>query len=234
MYFTTNKRPPTLGRFLQVDPLADIQENQTSYQYGWNNPIRYNDPYGDCPFCVAFAVAAIGYFLAPTPVNAASNDKEGDAAKMTEARDNQGKWIVTTTTLAIAAGETVAEMAASEVVDQVSGEEPCACVDKGKSEDKRKETSREARREAMRDAGVPTSQPLIEDKETDSEDMIYLTRDGEHTVQDAKNDESHQGDPHWEVGPTKKDPSKKDGLNRSGRNNKPQMAKPKKKVYYEK
>jgi RHS repeat-associated protein len=42
---------PTLGRFLQVDPLAeaDIQYNQSPYQYTWNNPIRYSDAWGDCP-----------------------------------------------------------------------------------------------------------------------------------------------------------------------------------------
>ena len=84
----------------------------------------------------------------------------------------------------------------------------------------------------MRDAGIPTSQPLIPDKGTKSKDKVFTTRDKNHTVQDAKNDSSHPGQPHWEAGPTKKDPSSQDGLNRSGRNNKPQMGKPKSKVYY--
>ncbi|MCR9252373.1 MAG: DUF5615 family PIN-like protein [bacterium] len=41
----------TLGRFIQIDPLADAagQENHNSYHYSFNNPIMYNDPYGDCP-----------------------------------------------------------------------------------------------------------------------------------------------------------------------------------------
>ncbi len=40
-----------LVRFHQVDPLADQggQESLTSYQYGWNNPVRYNDPWGEMP-----------------------------------------------------------------------------------------------------------------------------------------------------------------------------------------
>ncbi len=41
----------TLGRFLQVDPKADVagQVGWTPYHYGFNNPIRYSDPMGDCP-----------------------------------------------------------------------------------------------------------------------------------------------------------------------------------------
>jgi RHS repeat-associated protein len=44
--------PPT-GRFLSVDPKPDVegQESLTTYQYGYNNPIRYSDPNGDCPGC---------------------------------------------------------------------------------------------------------------------------------------------------------------------------------------
>ena len=50
-----------LGRFTSVDPLAEVnpQESWTPYQYGYNNPIRYNDPYGDCPWCGALIGAAI-------------------------------------------------------------------------------------------------------------------------------------------------------------------------------
>lgn len=42
-----------LGRFMQVDPLADQagQESMTSYHFGLNNPILNNDPYGDCATC---------------------------------------------------------------------------------------------------------------------------------------------------------------------------------------
>jgi len=40
----------TTGRFLQVDPLADAadQEILTPYHYSLINPIRWNDPLGDC------------------------------------------------------------------------------------------------------------------------------------------------------------------------------------------
>ncbi len=50
-----------LGRFTSIDPLADAnpQESWTPYQYAYNNPIRYNDPYGDCPWCVGALVGAL-------------------------------------------------------------------------------------------------------------------------------------------------------------------------------
>ena len=49
-----------IGRFWQVDPAADVagQESWTPYQYGYNNPIRYNDPYGDCPWCIGALIGA--------------------------------------------------------------------------------------------------------------------------------------------------------------------------------
>ena len=51
----------TLGRFTSVDPLAEVnpQESLSTYQFGYNNPIRYNDPYGDCPWCFGAGIGAI-------------------------------------------------------------------------------------------------------------------------------------------------------------------------------
>jgi RHS repeat-associated protein len=42
---------PAMGRWWQVDPLADEADftSFTPYNYSFNNPIRYNDPLGDCP-----------------------------------------------------------------------------------------------------------------------------------------------------------------------------------------
>jgi RHS repeat-associated protein len=37
---------PALGRFMQVDPLASIYHNQSTYQYGNNDPIYWTDPSG--------------------------------------------------------------------------------------------------------------------------------------------------------------------------------------------
>ncbi len=52
---------PLIGRFGQIDPLTSTQEHLTPYQYGWNNPVFYTDPNGDCPNCVTAAIGgAIG------------------------------------------------------------------------------------------------------------------------------------------------------------------------------
>lgn len=47
-----------LGRFMQVDPLANEggQESLTPFQFGLNDPIRYNDPDGKCPICPAIPI----------------------------------------------------------------------------------------------------------------------------------------------------------------------------------
>jgi RHS repeat-associated protein len=43
-----------LGRFLTVDAMSTEPEqvDKSPYAYGWNNPVRYNDPDGKCPRCV--------------------------------------------------------------------------------------------------------------------------------------------------------------------------------------
>ena len=49
-----------LGRFHQIDPRPDDadQESLTPYQFSLNNPVRYNDPNGDCPTCLTGAIGA--------------------------------------------------------------------------------------------------------------------------------------------------------------------------------
>lgn len=62
---------PAMGRWWQIDPMADLPEQiaQSPYQYGWNNPIRYNDPNGDCPClipAIPWIVSAMEVLIAGT------------------------------------------------------------------------------------------------------------------------------------------------------------------------
>ena len=52
---------PTIGRFNSVDALADHpnQIGLSPYSAMWNNPIRYDDPDGNCPNCVTGGIGAV-------------------------------------------------------------------------------------------------------------------------------------------------------------------------------
>ena len=56
--YGTRMYDPALGRFMSVDKLADHlrQINRSPYAYGWNNPVYYNDPDGNCPQCISGAI----------------------------------------------------------------------------------------------------------------------------------------------------------------------------------
>ncbi|MGC8787967.1 MAG: RHS repeat-associated core domain-containing protein, partial [Anaerolineae bacterium] len=46
---------PSLGRFAQADTIVPVQTQGTQawdrYGYVNNNPLRYSDPSGHCPWC---------------------------------------------------------------------------------------------------------------------------------------------------------------------------------------
>ena len=53
---------PTLGRFLQPDPIVPEPGNPQAlnrYAYVYNNPLRYTDPTGHCPWCIALAIGVV-------------------------------------------------------------------------------------------------------------------------------------------------------------------------------
>jgi RHS repeat-associated protein len=64
-----------IGRFIQIDPDSEEgnQETLTPYQFGLNNPIRYDDPDGKCPPCLviyrAYRAIALLYSLLPKGSN---------------------------------------------------------------------------------------------------------------------------------------------------------------------
>jgi RHS repeat-associated protein len=264
-----------LGRFWQVDPRPDDgdQESLTTYQFGFDNPIRFNDPLGDVgeepdpPVSIAGVIANTAQglavsganFMAMTlglPVRATSGETFGEiGVEMRATNPTAGQALgylvqdgldglnVAGTVLTGGGGKALA-VGGGMLLAKTGGKAAInELVQNGKklvgtlgSEGNPFATSRQARREAMRQAGVPTSQSLIPDKATKSKDKVFLTRDKKYTVQDAKNDGSHQGQPHWEAGRTKANPNNPEGFERSGQGrsmaNKPQMRTPKGKSFY--
>ncbi|WP_028786131.1 RHS repeat-associated core domain-containing protein, partial [Terrimonas ferruginea] len=51
--FNARTYDPQMARFIQSDPLGEEagQESLSSYHFGFNNPVRYEDADGKCPIC---------------------------------------------------------------------------------------------------------------------------------------------------------------------------------------
>ncbi len=54
-----------IGRFIQADPASEEsgQESLSPYHFGLNNPVRYADPDGKCPPCIAWRISRGIYLL---------------------------------------------------------------------------------------------------------------------------------------------------------------------------
>lgn len=81
MYYRARYYAPGLGRFVSPDTLIpDEGRPQTlnRYAYVYNNPVRYTDPSGHCPFCLPLVALAVYMAVSlpgdsgPYPVDAAS------------------------------------------------------------------------------------------------------------------------------------------------------------------
>ncbi len=63
MFYNARWYDPALGRFAQADTIIPEQSQGTQawdrYAYVNNNPVRYNDPTGHCPWCVGAGVGLI-------------------------------------------------------------------------------------------------------------------------------------------------------------------------------
>ena len=62
-----------IGRFLSVDPVTALDGGQlhfNRYDYAYNNPYKFTDPDGRCPFCIPVIIFGAGALLHSEPANA--------------------------------------------------------------------------------------------------------------------------------------------------------------------
>ena len=65
-----------IGRWNQIDPKADSLYYMSPYNGMNNNPIRYNDPNGDCPWCVGALVGLAVEYTSQVVGNVMENGGE--------------------------------------------------------------------------------------------------------------------------------------------------------------
>ena len=76
---------PTLGRCLQPDPLVPEPGNPQGlnrYAYVYSNPLRYTDPTGHCPWCIALAIGIVFVGALVYPDIAYAPDLSADLSRL--------------------------------------------------------------------------------------------------------------------------------------------------------
>ncbi|MBT9484955.1 RHS repeat-associated core domain-containing protein [Sediminibacterium sp.] len=70
-----------LGRFIQIDPATEEgnQESLTPYHFSGNNPSRFNDPDGKCPWCWGAIIGAAVEYGSQVASNLASGKSLGES-----------------------------------------------------------------------------------------------------------------------------------------------------------
>jgi RHS repeat-associated protein len=77
---------PQLGRFWQIDPLAETTENWSPYAFANDNPILLNDPFGadtTCPGCLPEVVVTPPSPPPPSPIDVTPVDVSGGTPDVT-------------------------------------------------------------------------------------------------------------------------------------------------------
>jgi len=156
-----------IGRFIQIDPLIEEgnQETLTPYHFGGNNPILYNDPDGECPWCIIPIL--VGLLLNSQPANPPSskrNPTQEDLDRWNEAKRDQEIGLITTFTPARGAPgpSAVLRQVAKEKAKSEAKELQNKVIEKAKKfngeNDTQSGTNREALRKAKDQNGIPRSQ----------------------------------------------------------------------------
>ena len=222
---------PAIARWWQVDPKVDETYGWTPYNYGFNNPILYNDPEGDIPPLIWAILAVAALVLdaeeaeAPrTYVTPETIQQDQESRDYNRNANDAVKTVVNPTNI-------VRKVVGQGMRNTLNAEKkttPAAETTK---------TSREARREVMRKEGIPTSQqPSSQSKNKSGREYTYdVPKEGGGTekksVQQQTMDKSHEDKPHWEAGKVKTDESGNTRMNNYGR---PALQNDKSKVEYKK
>ncbi|MBI1879533.1 MAG: hypothetical protein HYR94_15160, partial [Chloroflexi bacterium] len=89
---------PYLNQFISPDPIIpDYFKPQSlnRYSYAYNNPIKYNDPSGHCPMCLALAVPAVEVALVALTVYAGYTVLTSEPVQqgIGDLTEDAGKWV---------------------------------------------------------------------------------------------------------------------------------------------
>lgn len=87
---------PELGRFGQVDPVTETQENQSTYHYGWGNPVLNSDPNGEfCIPCIVFIGAMLMTSAQPAMAPAGGKNAKKEQIAYKQAYNEAGMDVLT-------------------------------------------------------------------------------------------------------------------------------------------
>jgi RHS repeat-associated protein len=147
-----------LGRFMQIDPMADEEEQEswTPYHFAYNNPVRFSDPDGRHPIVFALAVWGWRAYRAYRAVQTIK--KVVDNAKTpVVANSVAGSTTATPTGLSLTLPGTPSNVLKPGSLLRTGSAQGKQGTFNGK-QDTESKTSREAFRKAKEQNGVPRSQ----------------------------------------------------------------------------